>query len=302
MTRKPYKTLLACTLCSITVLATGCTTPFSSDDGQESTEAITTAPDTTTNADNSSTEQATAEQTTTDAAATTETSTTETASSDICGKYAYTNTEEIGGSEVTSEYGYIFNEDHTGLAFAQDFVMFTWDDKQIHINDQTHDYEIKGDVLTLKDDEFKQEYTKKNETDPVLNGDFSEYVGFYKPTDKSNKDYGNGGKIVDVEIHEDGSITGGHPVDGNSLIKQVKPTFILKESFGGYTCIFADKDSIEDFNQGKYLEYTLYPETSVPENLSKESNASNKAHIRLWQMGDKVYSPNFYFEGKEFPK
>ncbi|MCR5195456.1 MAG: hypothetical protein K6D38_04005 [Pseudobutyrivibrio sp.] len=288
MKRKPYSSLLAISLCFVTTMFTGCTAPLSPDDVQENVEAVTTAQDTTTDT--------TAAESETD---TTSTENDDATSSDVCGKYVYTYTDEIGDNEVSAEYGYIFNEDHTGLAIVQDYLMFTWDDKQIHMNGKSLDYEIKGDVLTFKGSDDGQEYTKKKETDPVLNGDFSEYAGFYKPTDKSNSDFGNGDKIVDVEIHEDGSITGGHPVDGNTLIKQVAPSFILEEPSGGYTCLFTDKDSVEDFNQGKYLSYTIYPADSVPEYLSKESNNAKETHISLRQIDDDVYTPNFYFEGKE---
>ncbi len=290
MNKKPYKYILISTLCFLTVLSTGCTAPFSSDKGQETTDTISTAAEETVE-----TAETTAEENVND----TTTSDSSTATSDICGKYAYTFTEEIGGQDVTAEYGYIFNEDNTGLAFAQDYVMFTWDDKQIHINGESKDYEIKDGVLTFTGADDKQEYTKKDETDPVLNGDFSEYAGFYKPTDTSNKEYGDGDKIVDLEIHEDGSITGCYPVSGNTLIKQVAPAFVMKESYGAYTCLFADKDSIEDFNQGKYLEYTIYPASSVPENLRKESGAADKVHISLRKIDGEVYTPNFFFEGKE---
>ncbi|MBR6404486.1 MAG: hypothetical protein IKS48_13995 [Eubacterium sp.] len=102
--------------------------------------------------------------------------------------------------------------------------------------------------ITTEDTEETEE-TEEAEPEKV---DFSQYVGSYKATDGTNDAFGGGDTLDDLEIHEDGSITGGQDDNSESYIPD-RPADSITQGEDG-TIVFS-----YDVGEERTLEFTVYP-------------------------------------------
>ncbi len=286
------KSVLACTLCLFMALSTACTKDKTTDqDNTSNNEANNATVDS---------EQATGPQP--------ETTEPEVAQADsiVNSKYTKEITDEIDGENITFEASYTFLEGNNGIYCRnfdyQEIHGFTWDDSKIYFSDNTsYSYTIEGDVLKLGDDADAKEFTKKVESDPIFNGDFSEFAGTYKAIVYGNSGYGDSEDIADVEVKADGSISGGYlkAYNDSDDFPDISPICVEKMNDGSYYCILSifpnDDIDEEDFDFDGWIEfgYHIYPKEANSEFSDDPSYSSNNTYLELYQCDGGVYNPKF---------
>lgn len=131
---------------------------------------------------------------------------------------------------------------------------------------------------------------KAENIDAVLNGDFSEFAGSYKATESANDGCGGGKPLADLELHEDGSVSGGGPWYLSEPYPLQKPKSITKNDDGSYLCVITDEsDVIEN-------RYYIYPEGIVEERVSDEEYLIDTVYIRFIQVNGGVSDIVYYKE------
>ena len=80
--------------------------------------------------------------------------------------YAKSYIEEIDGTELEKTDVVIFNDDKTGTVVFQDIIPMIYDNSAIMHEDGTkmYDYTIDGYVLSLRADDFTEEFTLADES------------------------------------------------------------------------------------------------------------------------------------------
>ena len=144
----------------------------------------------------------------------------------------------------------------------------------------------KNDLLWDEKSETEND-TSAEDTNNVLNGDFSEFAGTYKATDNSNNLYGGGLPLRDLELHADGAISGGGTSDNYDMYPNTKPKSITKNEDGSYLCVLTDaSDGVEN-------KYYIYPEGTAQEDVSDQDYLVENVYIRCIQIdggvGDIIY-------------
>lgn len=147
------------------------------------------------------------------------------------------------------------------------------------LNDGTRQF---VDECTYREEE------KAEIIDAVLNGDFSEFAGSYKATERCNDMYGGGQPLANLELHEDGSVSGGGSWYSPEPYASLKPKSITKNDDGSYLCVITDEgDVIEN-------KYYIYPEGIVEERVSDEKYLVDAVYIRIIQVDGGVSDIIFY--------
>lgn len=151
------------------------------------------------------------------------------------------------------------------------------------LNDGTRQF---VDECTYKEEEHVENI------DEVLNGDFSEYAGTYKATENDNNNYGGGQPLSDLELHEDGSVSGGGSWYSPEPYPSLKPKSITKNDDGSYLCVITDEnDDIEN-------RYYIYPEGVVEDRVADEKYLADSVYIRYIQIDGGVLDIVYYKDTK----
>ncbi|MBR4671324.1 MAG: hypothetical protein IKO84_12075 [Butyrivibrio sp.] len=196
-------------------------------------------------------------------------------SSGPIGMYTHTITEQIQDMIVTYDYFYSFHPNGTGMAFIKDdFFPITWDDKTVTVDGETYAYTLTGDHLRVEENYGGAEYDKKPGDDYVLMGDFSELAGTFKPTESTDKAYGAGKPLPNLEIGMIGEISGGLALDQS--FPYGKPQSVTKNEDGSYRVVV---DYVDDLNQ---CYYDIYPKGVLAERDAAQADTfKDTVYVRV---------------------
>lgn len=75
----------------------------------------------------------------------------------------------------------------------------------------------------------------------LQNGDFSMFAGTYTATLEDNDGYGGGEKLDDLVLNTDGTIMGGGSHFSKELYPKSKPTEVIQNEDGSYSCILTEE-------------------------------------------------------------
>lgn len=128
----------------------------------------------------------------------------------------------------------------------------------------------------------------KEPTDGVLYGDFSEYAGTYKATEWSNDGYGGGQRLDDLQLSDEGIVTGGGAYYSPEPYPCKAPISVELEDDGSYKCIVNEEE--------KYSGdiFYIYPEGVVEDRFKDDEILVNAVYIRYIHLDGGVSDKVFY--------
>ena len=106
----------------------------------------------------------------------------------------------------------------------------------------------------------------------LLNGDFSDFAGTYKPLDVFHDWYGGGGKIGDLHVDSKGILSGCETYYYERPFPQISPIDVTKNEDGSYHCTITESEYIYDEGiqsnvpVNNICSFDIYPEGVVGEN------------------------------------
>lgn len=112
----------------------------------------------------------------------------------------------------------------------------------------------------------------------LLRGDFSEFAGSYRATSEDYDGYGGGHKLNNLQLNEDGSITGGGSYYSEVFYPSSKPISVTKNEDGSYLCKLTENSH-----------FLIYPIGAI------EDNQYVREHQKY--LKDIVYINCFVFDG-----
>lgn len=164
---------------------------------------------------------------------------------------------------------------------------------------------------TWKEDIEKQKEEKQEENNiavdntvkKLCDGDFSEFIGEYKPIDGTAKSLGRKeGDIPNISMHSDGSLSWVSDWNYRDLIVNDKPKSIHKNNDGSYTCVIQEGRGVsgesDDYNPeiDNYIAYIIYPIGVIDDSAKLQGKdwLSDVVYIRYQNIGGGALDIIFY--------
>lgn len=110
-------------------------------------------------------------------------------------------------------------------------------------------------------------YSEELTYEALLSGDFSYFAGTYKASDDSNRAYGSGEDLFNLQLDDDGIVTGGGSHYLPDYYSKSKPISVTEQEDGSYWCqVTYDTETAKEYSMILQEYFIIYPNGIPKEN------------------------------------